>query len=378
MAAPMPPGVGVLAPPVPTMAQLKTFTEYYNDASVDEFHGAYAAAMSVFTAPGNPAVTPANIRELITNDSRNSSMGYALHMLLPTNPNQPGLIYGVHSVSKYLPRFGFPASPWDNVLFASVHEVVGNQITATVQFPADAFTRVGQGNIYYRVPTSQLIDAEYLADPNVVMLGPYVNGDADTELIQCRNVVGIPYRYMRHFIPSPLSPRAAWEIVAADITANGDTVTCAPLLNFLRLACTLNAVGDTAAPFDVPLSDDNLIHHRTILIEHKLPGLNQTPTMADVQLSMAAGQAIAASVSELATEQRAYRQDMADRHAVSTKKTVESYFGAGLPTLMRYCNVRTAVDLPPVYQALADHGHKSHRNIAPISLEGDLLPQPKR
>ena len=102
------------------------------------------------------------------------------------------------------------------------------------------------------------------------------------------------------------------------------------------------------------MSDANLVRHRTHLIEHKLPGLNKTPTMA-------AGQAIAASVSELATEQRAYRQDMADRHAKTTQKTVDDYFGASLHALLRICNAANVAALPPIYQSLADHGRKKHR-----------------
>jgi hypothetical protein len=127
---------------------------------------------------------------------------------------------------------------------------------------------------------------------------------------------------MHHFIPGPLiSPHLAWEIVAHDVIAHGDAASCAPLLDFFRLSCTLQFAGDTSSalsmgPFIVLLLDANLVTHRTTLVQHKLPGLNQTPTMA-------AGQAIAASVSELAMEQRAYRQDMADRHAITALKTVD-------------------------------------------------------
>ena len=160
---------------------------------------------------------------------------------------------------------------------------------------------------------------------------------------------------MRHFIPGPMTPRQAWDIVVADITTNGDNAHCQSLVNFLRLAITLNAAGDNASPlvrtagFEVPMSDANLIHHRTTLVQQKLLGLNQTPVMA-------AGQAIAVSVSELATEQRAYRQDMADQHVISSLKTVDSYFGAYLLPLLRLCNVATVAELPPIYQLLADHG----------------------
>ena len=358
MALPIPPGAGIPAPPVPTLAQIKTFTEFYNDATLDEFGGTYGTVMAVFASPGTAGTTPASIRDLITNDPHNSSMGYVTLVVSPAQAGDPGLIYALHTVSKYSIRLGHPATPWDNGLFASLHDVVGNQIPATVRFPTDAFACIANG-AQHRVPTAQLLDAEFAADLNATVLGPFANGDAGTELFSCRNVVGIPHCYMRHFIPGPLTPRQAWEMVAHDIIAQGDEQSCGPLMNFFRLACTLHAAGDTASPlaqdsFEVPMSDANLIRHRTALVEHKLPGLNKTPTMA-------AGQAIAASVSELATEQRAYHQDMADRHAKTAQKTVDDYFGASLHALLRICNAANVAALPPVYQSLADHGRKKHR-----------------
>jgi hypothetical protein len=143
-APPLPGGLPPLAP-IPTLAQNKTFTEYYNDATVDKFHGAYGPVMAIFNLPGAPGATPASIRELVSNNSRNSSMGYAV-LAVPANPpNSPGLIYGKHTVSNYAARLGQPATPWDDNLFASIHDVVGNQISATVHFPADAFARLGRG-----------------------------------------------------------------------------------------------------------------------------------------------------------------------------------------------------------------------------------------
>jgi hypothetical protein len=266
----------------------------------------------------------------------------------------------MHTVSKYVTCLGQPVTPWDNGLFASIHNVVGNQIPAMVQFPADAFACLGQG-AHYCVPLQQLLDMNFATDPLMATVGPYNDHDAGTELIECHNVVGVPHRYMRHhlIVPGPLTPRLAWEMVAHDVITNGDLATCSSQTDFIRLACMLHLVGDTSSPlamnpFDVPLTNANLMRHRTKLIQHKLPGLNQTPTLA-------ASQAIAASVSELSTEQWAYCQDMANRHAQTSQKTVDEYFGASIHTLLRVCNVETVATLPPIYQSLADHRRKKHR-----------------
>jgi hypothetical protein len=90
--------------------------------------------------------------------------------------------------------------------------------------------------------------AMFGADPNLQLLGEFNNFDAGTELIQSRNMVPIPHHYMRHFISGPLIPWQAWEIVGAKIATHNDQVACAPLLNFICLACTRNVAGDTASP----------------------------------------------------------------------------------------------------------------------------------
>jgi hypothetical protein len=172
------------------------------------------------------------------------------------------------------------------------------------------------------------MDAMYNTNPNLAVLGAFNNHDAGTELIQSRNSVPVPHRYMRHFIQGPMMPRQAWEIVRQDIITNNDVGPCAPLFNFLRLACTLNAIGDTTLPLaqgtiSVPLSDATLIHHRTELIQHKLPGINRTPIMA-------AGQQVATSLGELVQEQRTARAEQNARQALDTVKTLDDYFGASL------------------------------------------------
>jgi hypothetical protein len=211
----------------------------------------------------------------------------------------------------------------------------------------------------FRVGLSQRMDASFGADPDLQLLGPFANFDAGTELLESRNMVPIPHRYMRFFLASPLTPRQAWETVAHAIITNNDQAACAPLLDFIRLACTSNAAGDNASPLArqaliVPQLDAPLMRHRTELIEHKLPGLNRTPIMA-------AGQQVAQSLGELVQEQRAARQDQRDRQDLNSAKTIEDYFGASTHTLLRLCQVATTAQLPPVYQSMADYGKKKER-----------------
>jgi hypothetical protein len=345
----------VLAAPFAAGAPLSKFLDFYSDASRDEFDRQYGAVMAVFqSTPGGP--TPQQIRELVVNNPRESSLGFAV-LVLPT-PAHQGLIYGIHSVAKFSARLGQPATQWDDRIFGSIGEVVANQNPITIELPATAFSRLGGGALH-RVGHAQRMAAMFGADPELQLLGEFTNFDAGTELLQSRNLVPIPHRYMRHFISSPLTPRQAWEIVGAEIVNNNDQVACATLLDFIRLSCTRHAEGDTASPLAqealvVPLADAALIQHRTELIAHKLPGLNSTPVLA-------AGQQVAQSLGELVAEQRQARQDMADRHVASTLKTIEEYFGASTHTLLRVCQVANSSLLPPVYQTMADYGKKKER-----------------
>jgi hypothetical protein len=351
----LPPGpAGAIQLPTPATA---TFVEYYNDVSNDEHHLQYANVMAVFRSiPGGS--TPAQIRELVVNNPRETSLGYATLVIPADNPAHQGLIYGLHSVSKFDMRLGQPNTQWDNRIFGAINDVMGHQIPTTVELPADAFIRQN-GGAMYRVGLTQLMDVTFGADPDMQLLGPFANLDAGTELIESRNMVPIPHRYMRFFMAGPLTPRQAWEMVAHAIITNNDQAACAPLLDFIRLTCTINAAGDIASSVArqalvVPQSDAALMRHRTELIEHKLPGLNQTPIMA-------AGQQVAHSLGELVQEQRAARQDHRDRQDLNSAKTIEDYFGASTHTLLRLCQVPNSAQLPPVYQSMADYGKKKER-----------------
>jgi hypothetical protein len=70
----------------------------------------------------------------------------------------------------------------------------------------------------------------------------------------------------------------------------------------------------------VPLADAILIHHRTELMQQKLPGLNRTPIMPAVQQ-------VATNLGKLVQEQRAARAEHNARQALNGVKTLDDYFG---------------------------------------------------
>jgi hypothetical protein len=75
-----------------------------------------------------------------------------------------GLVYAIHSVTKFGTRLGQPATQWDNHMFGPINEVVGNQNPTTVELPIDAFNRLNGENLF-RVAQPQRMVAMYGADP---------------------------------------------------------------------------------------------------------------------------------------------------------------------------------------------------------------------
>mgnify|MGYP000181859540 CR=1 FL=1 len=348
---------------LPLAAALSSFREYYHDNTRDEHNQSYAPLMQAFAVPNGQ--TPATLRDLSTNNPEATSVGYLVHCLDPQNPAGPGYLRAVHNVARYRAALGQPATIWDGRMFGSTGDTVGTQIPATVELPVTLFQQLNNGAAY-RVANGPLM-ALLFAEPNRQVCGPYGNHDVATELIQCRNCVPIPHRHMEHFITGTKTPREAWEVVGQALNVNGDESHCKVLFDFLRLACTLNAVGDMASPLagadlTTPVPDVALIRHRTNLINVKLPGLNRTPTLQ-------AGAEIVAALGGLVTEQRATRQDALDRRTEEQTKTPDSYYGASIVHVLRMCQVPDSTSLPPVYQEIAQGGRKKARLSMQIALD---------
>jgi hypothetical protein len=141
---------------------------------MDKLHGAYGPVMAILNSPGAPCAAPASIQKLTLNNPHDSSMSYMV-LVVPTHqPNSPGLINGMPTVSKYMAHLGQPVPHtvgkqpvcFHTQCCASIHDVVGNQILSTVHFPTHAFTPLGQG-AFYQVPLMQFLDAAFSADPTI-------------------------------------------------------------------------------------------------------------------------------------------------------------------------------------------------------------------
>ena len=348
---------------LPPAAALSSLRNYYNDDTRDEYQQEYTLLMAAFAVPNGQ--NPAALRDLSTNNPEATSVGYLVHCQDPLNPAGPGYLRGVHNLARYRAALGQPATVWDGRMFGSTGDTVGTQIPATVELPGTLFQQLNNGTTY-RVATGPLMNILF-AEPNRQLCGPYGDHDVATELIQCRNAVPVPHRYMNYFITGTKTPREAWEVVGHALNVNGDEGKCKVLFDFLRLACTLNALGDTSSPLangdlTSPVPDVALITHRTTLINVKLPGLNRVPTLQ-------AGTEIVAALGGIINEQRATRQDALDRRLEEQTKTPDQYYGPSIVHVLRMCQVPDSASLPDVYHALAQGGRKKARLTMQLALD---------
>jgi hypothetical protein len=66
--------------------------------------------MTVFASvPNGPSLL--QIRDIVVNNPRASTLGFAVLVIPEHAPVSQGLIYAIHMPSKFAPRLGHPASP---------------------------------------------------------------------------------------------------------------------------------------------------------------------------------------------------------------------------------------------------------------------------
>ncbi len=348
---PPPPPAGVPPPlPVPAAPTPSVYyRDFFNDATNDPFNGHYTDVLADYACTAG-AIRPQALRDLIAN-ARLQNVPTAF--LLQHEDDKCLHIY--LQLERFEPRMGLPASQWDNLMFASKGELRFNN-HQTVLFDNDNFNQTG----FLRVPTPNLIDTELAADPHVRLLGPYVHGDADTELVRCRRTCFVPAPYVALFLAHPLSPREAWNQVRAQIVTDNREVDCQPLIDFLRAALTIDAGLDSGVEVEVPevpITDADLDTRRHRILQQDFPLLN--PNLAAVQHTQ-----IATHLGALVTESQTARAEKAARLATARNKPPEDYLGpVGTTRLLRYCNIGTPQQFPPFWSQLSRSPKQQHLSV---------------
>jgi hypothetical protein len=340
--APLAPGI----PPV--IPHSATYCDYYQDDAHDKAAGNYATIMNTFMVPlaGVGALTPGQVSDAVFASAVVDPQAFVMLVVDATHPD--GRICLFHRLQRYAPQLGAPTE-FDNVGYAFVGDLTNNQAPPSIEWPANAFHQVG---VSIRVPQREILDQALAADPTVELLGPFGNEDAGTDVIRVRQVMLVPFRYVRILLQRPLTPREAWVQLAGAIYNDGVQDACAPLLDWLRVAITWQGENQASRLQQehprVPLMLPALIQRRWQLIINDLPVLSAGATFA-------AGQMIATSLNALVADNREFRNADEIRREQNSARTPEKCFGrTGVLKLLRLCQVPAAENLPDMWIQMAN------------------------
>ena len=188
-------------------------------------------------------------------------------------------------------RMGLPANPWDDQLFAQKGGLHQNQVQTVTWLP-EYFNQL---RAQLRVAAPPAIDTALAGDPNAEFLGPFVDTDADTELIRYRHTCYVPPCYIPLFLTGPLSSRDAWIIVKSQFDTDNNAVSCSALVDYPRAAITMSTANALpalalAANPTAPLADHELMNHRRRIVELDFPFLSTTQqSLQQSQITMQLG-----------------------------------------------------------------------------------------
>jgi hypothetical protein len=232
---PPPPGgvAGALPMPAPMPT---TYVELYRQ-SLDPLGGDYGTWLA---GHSQAAANPGAVRSTMLGTPDTVAKVYL--MLCPGHDGLPR-VQTLFRPRQYAALPGI-VTPWDGNVYGFATDFLGpgNQIT-TVQWPEDAF-HLSAAEVYVKDVASM---AEALTKSGgAASLGPYVAADANVAVVRTRMMMVVPHPYVPLVLGASLTPREAWMRLSTPITTDNRMAACAPLLDWLRIACTVRPLAEHA------------------------------------------------------------------------------------------------------------------------------------
>ena len=320
------------------------YSNYFAEGDHDVFNGDYTAALAPYDVPlqaNANVLSPEQIKNLVIG-ARTQRVPTAFLLL------HDGHLHIYLQVDKFHVHLGLPPSPWDDKMFAQKGDLHRNQ-AVLVEWKSDYFHQLNQQLL---VPMPATIDATLAAQPEIELLGPYVQGEAGTELIKVRRTCFVPPRYVNMFLGIPLTPREAWERVRGQIVIDGQERACHPFIKYLQASLTRSGANAEPAlalpePPTAPLADSVLLEHRQRILSEDFPEL-------DVEAGRHQQDQIAISIGELVRDNQTARAEARHEKQQERAKGVEELLGAtGVQKLLRWSQVEQSTDLQEVWRDLA-------------------------
>lgn len=324
----------------------KSYTELYQALISNSY-----SVVDYMDFKGDSGETPAELRALVYDLVGQEILCFAYYCYAD---NQP-FIRILHRMFKFR---GLEGREDETVQLALVGDYVAGMPPEVVTFPTSAFAVV---NVTCKKPTA--IDTHLESNPALEM-GPYGTSEPETEMIQTRCMVPIPYALVGMFLPeTSLTPQEAWRKVGGHIRAQSPIPTSMkPVLQWLQAALTTDSTGVSVGvdSLQYPTSrQEHYMRYISSLLARNLPGRgNATPHGVSTNST---GNDTVAAITTL-TGELTRRMD-AGTLSRTPPKTPSSYYGEGTLVLNRLTHTGTPADLPLLYHKVSQSTKKTERLI---------------
>jgi hypothetical protein len=272
----------------------------------------------------------------------------------------------VHLPSRFVGALDGQVTPWDELHFACIGEVVQGQISMVI-LPDNCFWIVP--NVRAKSSDYIVTHLEELGDNGIPRVAA---DDAEANQISTRAFMYVPARYVPLLLnPAGYTLRQMWELLYPAIVDANELLSCSALVKWLRVASmgttvprNAQAIGPTALihELEIPYADPELINHRMNLYKVALPGLYQPPESLECAITQ-----MAAAVTLNTNDNRQAREEKAAK--LATPKLPSDRFTVTLHILQTYLEVQDEQNLPPLWHALANGTKKQDFNVLSDNLQ---------
>ena len=246
------PGGGGAAPPPVTIAEARTYREYYWARGLTPPLDQVAQYLSGYRfndngGGGGGIPTPATLRDQTTTLSDRQPLTF-LCLLPAAGEGTSGEVTIVHRFVRYLDAPGEDPTGFHDKVLGLLGDILPHQYPV-VEIPGTAFHLV---TTPVRVPTVAAMAALLPTwDPPHVSLGPYNEQDPETEVVRPRYLQLVPPRLAAILVHRRrVDAKTAYHELYGAIQAEGGVEAFSDVLIWLRAACTARGGGgaQTAVP----------------------------------------------------------------------------------------------------------------------------------
>lgn len=256
----------------------------------------------------------------------------------------------VHHIHKVTTPLGQPETPLTNAYLGFGSDAYHGTALIIRVMENTFFSSTGD----VVVPTDAALTAQLAAAPNG-LVGPFNVGEPDTEVVNTRRAVPLPYAYIPLVAFRAFTPHQAWQQLGEQIILDGREGDCRILLNFLRVATVQvrgairnqpHAPPATCQPQPLaPVLDGPILEHTHRKLRQYLPAIAMPAPNAQ------GPQVAAALVNQTVAEGfEALRADrVLEREAAAIPKSFSEVFPAAAVGLRRLCLAGNDDELLPEY-----------------------------